>query len=98
MFAVVTTRDWFAMASSQVEGGHVQTLDDAHVNIRRAYATILSGLADQEVPFVVSSYESLVSEPGHRRRLLRFLLLPDADMDVYDGNGKWYASEIPNRS
>ena len=89
--AVVTTRDWYAMASSQMRQGHVRTLEDAHANIRRAYEVVFTGLAKENLPFVLSSYESLVAEREYRKLLLAFLGLPDADIETYDGNSKWYS-------
>jgi hypothetical protein len=89
--AVVTTRDWFAMAESQVGNGHTPDVETSHANIRRAYGEIFSGLVAAGVPYVASSYESLVREPSYAPRLLALLGLPPASVAMYDGNAKWYA-------
>jgi hypothetical protein len=89
--AVVTTRDWFAMAESQVRHGHTPDVETSHANIRRAYGEIFSGLVDVGVPYVASSYESLVCERGYGPRLLTLVGLPPASVATYDGNAKWYA-------
>ncbi len=91
---VVTTRDWFAMAESQVRRGHTPDLDTAHANIRRAYAEIFSELADAGMTYVASTYESLVREPDYGTRLLRLLGLPPASIATYDANLKWYAGGV----
>jgi hypothetical protein len=66
-------------------------VETSHANIRRAYGEIFSGLVDVGVPYVASSYESLVREPGYGRRLLALVGLPPASVATYDGNAKWYA-------
>ena len=88
--AVVTSRDWFAMADSQLRRDLVSRLEEAYRNIRMAYAVIIGGLNEHGIPFVISSYESLVAQPAYPQRLLTFLGLPPAEVEVYDGNRKWY--------
>ena len=92
-YAVVTTRDWFAMAESQVSRQLARDLDMAFANIRRAYRDIFTGLAELEIPFIVSSYEAMVAESRYGRRLLEALGLPAAAVDTYEGNSKWYGIE-----
>lgn len=90
--AVVTTRDWFATAASQVDRGHVPDLGRAYANLRRAYRQIFGGIVASGIPFVVSAYEAFVARRDHRRLLLRSLGLPDGvDLDVFDGNDARYA-------
>ena len=89
--AIVTGRDWFAMAESQVARGLTPDRETAFANIRRAYREIWPALTEAGVPFVLSSYEALVSRPDYAHRLLEFLGLPRASLETYDGNEKWYA-------
>jgi hypothetical protein len=95
VWGVVTTRDSFATAESQVAHGHVTDLDLAFRNIRRAYLYAFQALATLQLPFVVSSYESLTTEEGYRDRLLAILGLQPAKVATYDGNRKWYHPEAP---
>lgn len=89
--AVVTMRDWFAMAESQVARRLAADVDAAFANIRRAYREIFTGLASAAVPFFVSSYEAMVTKRDYGLRLLELLELPAATLETYDGNAKWYA-------
>ncbi len=88
--AVVTTRDWFAMADSQVVRGLTPDTATSFANIRRAYGAIFTGLAAASLPFFLSSYEAMVSRPDYAPRLLEFLGLPRASLPTYDGNAKWF--------
>jgi hypothetical protein len=96
--AVVTTRDVFAMAGSQVAAGHVTDLAMAFHNIRRAYVYAFQGLGALQIPFVVSSYESLATRAAYPERLLSALGLRPARVAVYDGNQKWYESGDGDRT
>jgi hypothetical protein len=93
VWGVVTTRDVFAMAESQVAAGHVTDLDLAFRNIRRAYVYAFQALGALQLPFVVSSYESLTTQEGYGDRLLATIGLQPARVATYDGNRKWYHSE-----
>lgn len=90
VWGVVTTRDTFAMAESQVAHGHVTDLGLAFRNIRRAYVYAFQALGMLQLPFVVSSYESLITEEEYGDRLLAMLGLQPARVATYDGNRKWY--------
>ncbi len=93
VYAVVTTRDWFAMAESQVSRQLARDLDVAFANIRRAYRDIFTGVAELDLPFIVSSYEAMVAERRYGVRLLQALGLPAAAVDTYEANSKWYGGE-----
>jgi hypothetical protein len=91
--AVVTTRDWFATARSQVDRGLVSDEQTAIANIRRAYGEIFATLRELGVPFSIATYEAMVSQRAYPGLLLGLLRLPPARVEVYDGNRKWYEPE-----
>jgi hypothetical protein len=93
VWGVVTTRDTFAIAESQVAHAHVTDLGLAFRNIRRAYLYAFQSLGALQLPFVVSSYESLTTEEEYGDRLLAMLGLRPARVATYDGNRKWYHPE-----
>ncbi len=86
VFAVVTMRDWSAMAASQIEHwGH--TYESAIENIRTAYPYILSSLLKFRVPYIMTSYESL-KEYGPQTDLFLSIGLEAPDFEVRDENRK----------
>lgn len=90
--AVITTRDWRAMAQSQVAAPHASSLEQARAQISEAYLSIFSQLKDTRLPFTVASYESLVLHPERAQRaLLDELGLPAPSnlVAVSDENEKW---------
>jgi hypothetical protein len=87
---VVTTREWFAMASSQVDRSLAPDRESALRNIRRAYAEIMGGIDTCLLPFVFCTYEALVERPPYQLRLLDLLGLEPADIATFDANSKWY--------
>lgn len=93
--AVITTRDWFAVAQSQVAEGLVDDLEMGYRNQQRAYGTIMAELMLAKVPFVIIGYEHLVQRPRQViRNLMEYFDLPAlmaSGVEVYDGNAKWYA-------
>jgi hypothetical protein len=95
--AVVTTRDWVAMVDSQVARTLARDRGSALASVRRAYAEIFTTLAERSVPFVISSYEAMVSEPRYAPRLLDLIGLPAASVDTWNANDKWYGVERPLR-
>lgn len=99
--AVVTSRDWFAMISSQLKAGHQSDASIALDVIQRAYLHIFTHLKAEKILFVVCSYEAIVTRPWeYGLALLRMIDLPIEDKkeflnfrifeEVYDGNVKWY--------
>ena len=88
--AVVTSRDWFTMADSQVNRRLVADQAMAIAHIRRAYQEIFAGLAELGLSFVVSSFEAFTAQPAYAVRLLNVLGLPAASVATYDANSKWY--------
>ncbi len=91
--AVVTTRDWVAMVDSQIARTLAPDRGSALARVRRAYAEIFTTLAERSVPFVLSSYEAMVSEPRYAPRLLDLIGLPAASVDTWNANDKWYGAE-----
>ena len=92
--AIVTVRDPFATAASQIKAGHTRSQTEAMANISQAYGHIYQQLVHVRCPVLPVPYEALVNEPDLQRRLARFLLLDDVEpVDVYNGNAKWYADE-----
>jgi LPS sulfotransferase NodH len=93
--AIITPRDWFAVAQSQVSENLVSDVDVSYRHQQRAYSTIFAELMLNKVPFVVVSYEHLVQRPKPViTRLMEYLGLPAllaTGVEVYDGNEKWYA-------
>ena len=85
VLAIVTMRDWFAMARSQAHRGRVPTIEEAYRNMSYAYKVIFLGLAAEKVPYIVSSYESLVGRPGYAEQLLPLVGLPPAGVTTLDG-------------
>ena len=85
VLAIVTMRDWFAMARSQAHRRRVPSIEEAYRNMSHAYKVIFLGLAAEKVPYVVSSYESLVGRPGYSEQLLTLIGLPPASVSTLDG-------------
>ena len=93
--AIVTTRDPYAMAQSQVTVGHTGHAEASRRHIQEAYTRIFEGLGRNRVEFVVLSYEALVQRPGKVAGwLLRAMGLPDQlNIKIYDGNAKHYGEQ-----
>lgn len=86
VFAVVTMRDWTAMARSQVEHWN-HTFESAIENIRGAYPYIFASLLKFRVPYIMTSYEGLV-EYGPQQDLFSTIGLEAPDFQVRDENQK----------
>jgi hypothetical protein len=71
--------------------------ETAFTNIRRAYRDIFAGVGELGLPYVVSSYEALTTQPRYAERLLEALGLPPAAVECYEANAKWYG-EKPART
>jgi hypothetical protein len=87
---VITSRDWFTMVDSQVARGLAADRGTAADKIRRAYREIFAGVAELGLPYLLSSYEALTSQPRYAERLLQTLDLPPASVECYEANAKWY--------
>ena len=93
---IVMLRDWFPMISSQVSVGHVATAERAIARSSRGLALIFEWLLMHEAEFVTVTYSGLVH---HTKPLLTWLLpqldarLQVPDIDVYDGDLKWWNTE-----
>lgn len=92
----VTSRDWTAMASSQVKRGHVATIKQAEINIQRAYLDIFRAL-DMWCgnPFEIVNYEALVARPYEFCQALAQaheleMTTASGEMAIHDGNRKHY--------
>lgn len=94
--ALIVTRDRHCALQSQLKWRHVADLATGIANIERAWRHIFAHLEQAAVPFVVASYEALVSYPQAQDRLLESLGLtpPAARLAVWDGNRKWYAPAV----
>ena len=91
--ALVVSRDRHCALQSQLKWRHVEDLETGKANIERAWRHIFAHLERAAAPFVVVSYEALVSHREARERLLESLGLtpPPQPLEVWDGNRKWYA-------
>jgi hypothetical protein len=97
---VVMQRDWWATARSQVRHGHVQSVSEAMRNLQAAYARIFSqmdigpGPRDEDLDYVVVTYESLVRRPQLVAQWLWRHLALDVPVRlpvmIYDGNAPYY--------
>ena len=92
---VVMSRDWTAVARSQVAAGHAPDEATALSNIREAWRHIFTHLNLVDVPYVVVNYESLVQRPSAALAGVMALFglpLPEHEY-IYDGNVKWFQGE-----
>jgi hypothetical protein len=94
---VVTARDWFTTVDSQVGRRLAADRETASANIRRAYHDIFAGIAELGLPYLLSSYEALTTQPRYAERLLQTLGLPPASVECYEANAKWYG-DAPART
>jgi len=92
---VVMSRDWTAVARSQVAAGHAPDEVAALANIREAWRHIFIHLDLVDAPYVVVNYESLVQRPSAALAGVMALLgLPMPTHEyIYDGNVKWFQGE-----
>lgn len=89
---LVTVRDHWAMACSQVLNRPVMNVKAAEAHIEEAYTRIFAGLLKTGIPYRVLTYENLVARPVQIQRwLYQELDLPRIpDVEVFDGNDKHY--------
>lgn len=92
--AVVTARDWYATAKSQVYRKHVRDEATALENIATAYRKIFAQLHAHGIPARLVSYDAVVAHQDLAvRPLLQDLGLdPDASLPpIRDESAKYYA-------
>lgn len=92
---VITVRDWWCMASSQVQIGHVGSLEQAFGNIHRAYHEIFSFVREHGLPYTMLVYESLILNPKEvQTALLQSLglTLPDKEVEMRNENRKHWSA------
>ena len=89
VFAVVMTRDWTAVARSQMEHWN-HSWESALDNLRTAYPYIFASLLKFQVPYVMVSYESLVQYgPQSLEDLLASIgLTPPDEFELYDATAQ----------
>lgn len=91
--AVIMSRDWHAMAESQVNAPHTRSKKVAAANTRDAYRHIFAYLPYQ-VPYELVNYESLTRRPETAVKRLYERLGLDVPAGawtyIYDGNAKYY--------
>ena len=92
--AIVMTRDRHAALQSQVKWHHIDNIDVGRDNIEKAYLHIFKHLKEADIPYLMASYESLVTYPPSQDRLLEELgfKLPVVRMEMWDGNTKWLST------
>lgn len=87
---VVMMRSLFILEQSQLNANHVKTRDQARRNIARAYEIIFRQIKLRQLPFHLTSLESLTHEDA-RRRLRSFCNLEDGDdFEIRDEDSKHY--------
>ena len=98
--AVVVVRDQYAMSQSQWKWRHISDPDQADAQIQLALTHIFKQLTLAETEFTITTYEALVHYPGARQRLLAKLGLNSEaqDVQVIDGNRKWYQTGNDNQA
>jgi hypothetical protein len=71
---VVVTRDFFALAQSQLNNHHAANMNGAIQDIQKAYRSIFRELTWTGLPFVTVSYESLIMDSEQTQERLCFHL------------------------
>lgn len=89
---VITIRDLFATAKSQINVGHVQTFDEAVSNYKKAYLSIFSFLSQwPQFTYSLITYESLILNSVDIMRVHFAELSLKEQLEVLNQNTKWYA-------
>lgn len=95
--AVVIVRDQYPTIQSQLKWHHKNNYPDAQQSIQLAYTHIFKELAEGDVSYSVTTFESLTGEPKAAERLLEQLELKvPADYDfskIKDANSKWFQAD-----
>lgn len=90
---IITCRDLFCMANSEIEDGHINDMDKAQERIARAYLHIFEGVKQSKALFMVTPYESISYQPKALIYILEWLGLPPIDINKIDfiqkDNERW---------
>jgi hypothetical protein len=87
---VVTVRERYAMARSQVRWHHAADMARAYEVIEREYRHVFAAAAVHPGPVVVVPYEALALHPESAAQLLEHLGLSPIVPDVFDGDAPYY--------
>lgn len=93
IFVYVTTRDWYAMAKSQMNRSYANSFSMAFQNAQNAYALIFSKLNKLGIRCVMFSYDAMIAHPNQYLTIMLNLvgLEPPNDFEpIGDGNAKYY--------
>lgn len=95
IFAVITTRDWTCAVRSKIKAYKRVSVEvdeqSANQDILEAYLSIFDGLKKYSIPFMMLSYESLVTWPDEVQSSLLHsigLIIPEKSVRIVDGNWK----------
>lgn len=94
--AIVTFRELFANAMSQIASRYAVTVNEVYERIPQIYTHIFKALISTEVQFETVSYESLVLHPVETQRELlnRLGLKAEKEIRIFDGNEKHYKKVV----
>lgn len=90
----VIVRDWWPMAHSQLANKHVDNIEQALINARKAYASALSSLVTYGCWFHLVTYEAFILHPAKSiSTLMKLAGLPEPQQyeEIKNENTKWYS-------
>lgn len=85
------SRDWWATAPSQIRAEHVEDIHEAWINIAEATYRVILLCKENDYPFYIVNYESLIQRPAPVVRNITSTLglkMPDIE-HIVDGNSKY---------
>lgn len=90
---IIMSRDWYPMAKSLVLNHPPGSLKEAYNSIQAAYPYIFSQIED--APYEMVNYEALIlnAEGVMETLFARLDLLPQENIEIYNGNEKHYAAK-----
>jgi len=93
--ALVTMREWYAGAHSQVKNNHAKSTEEAFTALPRAYRHIFKALINTNIPYEIVIYEALIlhSEWVQKKLLNRQGIEMQKAINIYDGNIKYYQGD-----
>lgn len=93
--AIVTIRDWYCIAQSQIrDNQHATSIEQADYNIEYAYEMVFHKLRLHGVQFRTLVYEAMVLSPVAQSRFLEGLGLTSTSLiDVCNGNAKYWSTD-----
>lgn len=91
--AIITVRDWFAMANSQVSAKHVGDITEANLDIEQAYRVIFQSVTVFGVPFIVVIYNRSGDEKYRSAMLGLIGLKENQPITFEDANAKYYVAQ-----